>query len=83
MGQDGAVGLRALHQRGGHTIAEHASTAVVYGMPAAAVGLQAVRESLPLPAIAPRLRELALVAAAESRADRDSEFFLPAVLSTP
>jgi chemotaxis response regulator CheB len=33
---------------------------VVYGMPAEAVRLGAVRESLPLPAIAPRILELAL-----------------------
>jgi len=33
---------------------------VVYGMPAAAVHLGAVRESLPLPAIAPRILELTL-----------------------
>jgi chemotaxis response regulator CheB len=31
---------------------------VVYGMPAAAVRLGAVCESLPLPEIAPRVREL-------------------------
>ena len=35
-------------------------TAVVYGMPAAAVRLGAVCESLPLPAISPRLLELTL-----------------------
>ncbi len=44
--------------RGGYTIAEDESTAVVYGMPAEAVRLGAVSESLPLPAIAPRILEL-------------------------
>jgi two-component system, chemotaxis family, protein-glutamate methylesterase/glutaminase len=58
MGDDGAAGLRELRDAGGHTIAENASTAVVYGMPAAAVKLGAVCESLPLPAIGVRLREL-------------------------
>jgi two-component system chemotaxis response regulator CheB len=58
MGEDGADGLLAMHKTGGYTIAEDASTAVVYGMPAAAVRLGAVRESLPLPAIAPRVLEL-------------------------
>ena len=45
---------------GGYTIAEDESTAVVYGMPAEAVRLGAVSESLPLPAIAPRILELTL-----------------------
>lgn len=61
MGEDGAEGLLQLHKRGGHTIAEDESTAVVYGMPAEAVRLGAVSESLPLHSIAPRIRELALL----------------------
>jgi two-component system chemotaxis response regulator CheB len=60
MGEDGANGLLRLRSRGGHTIAEDASTAVVYGMPAEAVRLGAVCESLPLPAIAPRILDLTL-----------------------
>jgi two-component system chemotaxis response regulator CheB len=52
MGDDGAGGLLAIREAGGYTIAEDRSTAVVYGMPAAAVKLGAVCESLPLPAIA-------------------------------
>jgi two-component system chemotaxis response regulator CheB len=60
MGEDGAEGLLQIRNRGGHTIAEDESTAVVYGMPAAAVRLGAVCESLPLPAIAPRILELTL-----------------------
>jgi len=59
MGEDGAEGLRAIRDRSGHTIAEHESTAVVYGMPAEAVRRGAVCESLPLPAIAPRVLALA------------------------
>lgn len=59
MGEDGAEGLLHLHNRGGYTIAEHESTAVVYGMPAEAVRLGGVSECLPLPAIAPRILELA------------------------
>ena len=58
MGEDGAEGMLHLRSRGGYTVAEDASTAVVYGMPAAAVRLGAVSESLPLHAIAPRLLEL-------------------------
>ena len=60
MGEDGARGMLRLRTRGGYTIAEDESTAVVYGMPAAAVSLGGVCESLPLPAIAPRLRDLTL-----------------------
>jgi two-component system chemotaxis response regulator CheB len=58
MGEDGAAGLSQIRQAGGYTIAEDESTAVVYGMPAAAVRIGAVCESLPLPAIAPRVLEL-------------------------
>src|SRR5580693_7242394 len=58
MGSDGASGLLDMRQAGGYTIAEDESTAVVYGMPAAAVRMGAVCESLPLPAIAPRVLEL-------------------------
>lgn len=58
MGDDGAAGLKDIRDAGGYTIAEDESTAVVYGMPAAAVQLKAVCESLPLPEIAPRLHAL-------------------------
>jgi two-component system chemotaxis response regulator CheB len=58
MGEDGASGLLDIRRSGGYTIAEDESTAVVYGMPAAAVRMGAVCESLPLPAIAPRVLEL-------------------------
>jgi two-component system, chemotaxis family, protein-glutamate methylesterase/glutaminase len=58
MGDDGASGLLDIRKSGGFTIAEDESTAVVYGMPAAAVRLGAVCESLPLPAIAGRVLEL-------------------------
>jgi CheB methylesterase len=44
--------------RGGYTIAEDETTAVVYGMPVVTVRLEAVRESLPLPAIGPRVFDL-------------------------
>jgi two-component system chemotaxis response regulator CheB len=61
MGDDGALGLLDIRRAGGYTIAEDESTAVVYGMPGAAVRIQAVWESLPLPAIAARVLELAPV----------------------
>jgi two-component system chemotaxis response regulator CheB len=58
MGDDGALGLLAIRRAHGYTIAEDESTAVVYGMPAVAVRMGAVLESLPLPSIAPRVRDL-------------------------
>jgi len=58
MGEDGAAGLQDIRDRGGYTVAEDESTAVVYGMPAAAVRLGGVCESLPLYEIAPRIVEL-------------------------
>jgi two-component system chemotaxis response regulator CheB len=64
MGDDGAKGLLKLRESGSYTIAEDATTAVVYGMPAEAVRLGAVCESLPLPLIGRRLRELTILAKA-------------------
>jgi two-component system chemotaxis response regulator CheB len=58
MGEDGAQGLVELRQAGGYTVAEDESTAVVYGMPAAALRMGGVRVSLPLDMIAPRLLRL-------------------------
>jgi len=58
MGDDGARGLLAMRKAGGYTIAEDASTAVVYGMPAAAVQLDAVTTLLPLDAITPKLLQV-------------------------
>lgn len=58
MGDDGASGLLDLRRAGGHTIAEHESTAVVYGMPAAAVNLRAAKEILPLDLIGARIVRL-------------------------
>jgi len=63
MGEDGATGLRDIREAGGYTIAEDESTAVVYGMPASAVNMGAVCESLPLDEIAPRLLQLLFAAA--------------------
>jgi two-component system chemotaxis response regulator CheB len=56
MGDDGAVGVRQLVAAGGAAIAEHESTAVVNGMPAAAVREGAL--ALPLDLIGPQLRRI-------------------------
>jgi two-component system chemotaxis response regulator CheB len=58
MGDDGAAGLLELKRAGAYTIAEDESTAVVYGMPGAAAQLGAIRETLPLGEIAPRILKL-------------------------
>jgi two-component system chemotaxis response regulator CheB len=58
MGEDGAQGLLELRRAGGYTLAEDESTAVVYGMPAAALRMGGVSVSLPLELIAPRLLRL-------------------------
>lgn len=55
MGQDGAQGLLALRQAGAHTIAQDEQSCVVYGMPRAAVELNAVDEVRPLDEIAQAL----------------------------
>jgi two-component system response regulator WspF len=55
MGRDGAQGLKALRDKGHHTIAQDETTSTVYGMPKAAANLGAAVDVLPLERIAPRL----------------------------
>ena len=52
MGDDGARGMKALHDRGARTLAQNEETCVVFGMPKEAIKLQAVDEILPLEAMA-------------------------------
>jgi len=52
MGSDGTEGLRAIKEHGGFTIAEHESTAVVYGMPKSALQARVIDSVVPLPRIA-------------------------------
>jgi len=58
MGRDGAEGLRALRDAGHHTIAQDKITSAVYGMPKAAVELNAAKDILALDKIAPRLTNI-------------------------
>jgi two-component system, chemotaxis family, response regulator WspF len=58
MGTDGALGLKALRERGHHTIAQDQKSCVVYGMPKAAAGLNAAVDILPVSRIASRLVEV-------------------------
>lgn len=48
MGDDGARGMKVLHDGGAKTIAQNEETCVVFGMPKEAIKLQAVDEILPL-----------------------------------
>jgi two-component system chemotaxis response regulator CheB len=52
MGADGVAGLRSIREAGGQAIAESEETAVIYGMPKAAVEARAVDKSVPLYRIA-------------------------------
>lgn len=58
MGCDGADGLLALRRAGGHTIVQDRESAVVFGMPGAAVALDAVDEIVKLDKIAAYLTHL-------------------------
>jgi two-component system chemotaxis response regulator CheB len=58
MGDDGTEGAREIASAGGIVLAESEETAVVYGMPRAAVHAGVVRRSLPLGAIGAYLNDL-------------------------
>jgi two-component system response regulator WspF len=55
MGRDGALGLKALRNKGHYTIAQDQATSAVYGMPKAAAKLDAAVDILALEQIAPKL----------------------------
>lgn len=52
MGDDGARGLKEMHDAGAYTLAQDEATCVVYGMPKEAVRIGAVDRSVPLTGIA-------------------------------
>jgi two-component system chemotaxis response regulator CheB len=55
MGNDGAEAMTELHQRGGRTVAEAESTAVVFGMPGELIKLGGADAVLPSHRIAQQL----------------------------
>lgn len=57
MGRDGAIGLKALRDAGHPTLVQDQATSAVYGMPKAAVELDAASEILPVDEIAAALRK--------------------------
>jgi two-component system response regulator WspF len=59
MGKDGAAGLLDMKRASALTIAQNEESSVVYGMPRAAVEMDAAREVLPLERISARLIEWA------------------------
>ncbi len=48
MGDDGARGMKELHEAGAKTVAQNEATCVVYGMPQVAVKLGAIDKEIPL-----------------------------------
>lgn len=58
MGNDGAAGLQAMRQAGAHTIAQDQASCVVFGMPRAAIELEAAEQVQPLNRIARALLDL-------------------------
>ena len=61
MGRDGAEGLNLLRSHGWHTIAQDKESCIVYGMPKAAVELNAAVEVLNPDAIATKLIQRSVV----------------------
>lgn len=59
MGRDGAYGMLTIRRAGGYTLAQDEATSAIFGMPRAAIELNAAVDILPLPQIAQRICERA------------------------
>jgi two-component system chemotaxis response regulator CheB len=55
MGSDGAEGLKSLRVGGGHTIAQDEQSSIIFGMPRAAIELDAAEMILPLEKVGPQI----------------------------
>ncbi len=60
MGEDGARGMLVMRQKGAYTIAQDEETSMIWGMPGAAVRMEAATAVLPLDGIAPALCQWAV-----------------------
>ncbi len=58
MGRDGALGLKAMRDKGHYTIAQDRASCAVYGMPKAAAEIGAATDILPIDLIAPKLMSM-------------------------
>ena len=58
MGSDGAEGIRTIRKHGGFTIAQDEDTSIVFGMPHAAIQLNAVKWVMPLDEIPEKIVSL-------------------------
>jgi two-component system chemotaxis response regulator CheB len=70
MGDDGARGLKEMHDAGAPTVVQDEVTSVVWGMPGAAVRLGAADEVVPLPKVADTIMRLMQAAGAQAVAAR-------------
>jgi two-component system chemotaxis response regulator CheB len=55
MGRDGAAGLKAMRDRGAATLGQDEASSTVYGMPAAALALDAIDRQVSVEQVAPAL----------------------------
>ncbi len=58
MGRDGAIGMKAIAEVGGMTIAQDEKSCIVFGMPKAAIEIGAIKHIIPLQEIAPLLIQI-------------------------
>jgi two-component system chemotaxis response regulator CheB len=70
MGDDGARGLKEMHDAGAPTVVQDETTSVVWGMPGAAVKIGAVDEVVPLGKVAETVMRLVQLAGAQAAVGR-------------
>jgi two-component system chemotaxis response regulator CheB len=64
MGADGALGMKAIHDRGGYTVGQDEASCAVYGMPRAAAELGALSSVAALGDMAGEIMNLSMCAQA-------------------